>query len=160
MLSLICGGLLRLLPEVFGFLNKRTDNSHELAMIDRQVALEQAKAAGRVQEIQATGANESAAHASAETLAVLGAQAQALEGQMQKIGVWWADAMNILVRPVTTYYFLGCYGIVKTARIIIACQSPDALVALAQCWDSTDAETLAGILGFWFVGRSFEKRAK
>jgi hypothetical protein len=168
MLSLLIGGLLRLMPEVFGFLNKRTDNAHELAMTDKQVALEQAKNAARLQELQAMGANQAAADAalaareaagadSSQIMALIGAQKDAVAGQMQKIGIWWVDAMNFLVRPLSTYYFLGCYGIVKTSMIIVACMSATPWVSIIQCWSPADQEMLAGILGFWFVGRAFDK---
>jgi hypothetical protein len=151
LLSMLGGGLLRMLPELIGFLNKKTDNAHELAMLDRQFQLESTRAAARVHEIEVQG-NIS------ETLALLSAQQEALKGQMQKVGVWWVDALNFLVRPLTTYYFLAFYGIVKLAMIVVAMRSTDPWVAIIQCWSAEDGAILSGILAFWFVGRVFDKK--
>jgi hypothetical protein len=163
-LSALGGGLLRLLPELLALLNKKTDNSHELAMMDKQVQLEQLKGANRTAEI---GAQHAAAMSEAQltgdinfALKAMDATAQALHDQMQKVGVWWVDALNVLVRPLTTYYFLGCYGIVKTAMIVVALRTTDPWVSIIQCWSPDDAAILWGILGFWFVGRTFEKGKK
>lgn len=151
LISMLGGGLLRMLPELLGFLNKKTDNAHELAMLDRQFQLESTRAAARVHEIEVQG-NIS------ETLALLSAQQEALKGQMQKTGVWWVDALNFLVRPLTTYYFLAFYGIVKLAMIVVAMRSADPWVSIIQCWSSEDGAILSGILAFWFVGRVFDKK--
>lgn len=151
LLSMLGGGLLRMLPELIGFLNKKTDNAHELAMLDRQFQLESTRAAARVHEIEVQG-NIS------ETLALLSAQQEALKGQMQKVGVWWVDALNFLVRPLTTYYFLAFYGIVKLAMIVVAMRAADPWVSIIQCWSQEDGAILSGILAFWFVGRVFDKK--
>jgi hypothetical protein len=152
LLSLLGGGLMRALPEVFSFLNKKTDNAHELAMLDRQLQIEQQRAQYHMEEVKFQGNVD-------ETIAMLDAQREALQGQMQKLGIWWVDALNFLVRPLTTYYFLGCYGIVKTATIAVALQSFDAWNAIIQCWTLEDSAILSGILGFWFVGRVFDKKS-
>ena len=151
-LSLLGGGLMRLLPELFAFMNKKTDNAHELAMLDRQAELEKTREASRRDTIVVQGDIS-------QTLALLDAQKSALEGQMQKTGYWFVDAANFLVRPITTYYFLFCYGLVKTATLIVAMQQTDAWRAIITVWDDNDTATLAGILGFWFVGRVFDKKS-
>ena len=67
LLSLFGGGLMRALPEFVGLWNKKTDNAHELAMLDRQFQLEQTRAAARMDELVAQGDIS-------ETLALLDAQ--------------------------------------------------------------------------------------
>lgn len=74
------GGLLRLMPEIFGFLNKKTDNAHELAMLDRQFELEKTRASARQAVVEYQGGVE-------QTLAMLDAQKSALLGQMQPLGI-------------------------------------------------------------------------
>ena len=145
------GGLLRMLPELIGFLNKKTDNAHELNMLDRQFQLEQTRAAARVHEIEVQGDYDQA-------LAMLRAQEVALKSQMQKVGVWWVDALNFLVRPLTTYLFLFLYSLVKVAMLVVALRTLDPWVAIIQVWTADDAAILAGILAFWFVGRVFDKQ--
>lgn len=151
LLSMFGGGIMRLLPELFAFLNKKTDNAHELAMLDRQSELEKTRESSRRDTIMVQGDID-------QTLALLDAQKSALQGQFQKTGFFIVDALNFLVRPVTAYYFLFFYGLVKLAILIVAMRAADPWVAIIQCWNADDAATLAGILGFYFVGRSFDKQ--
>lgn len=151
LLSLLGGGLMRLLPELVGLWNKMTDNKHELAMLDRQIELEKTRGAEQRQTIQVQGDIDQA-------VALLGAQQAALAGQMQLTGVRWADALNFLVRPATTYFFLLLFGLVKVATIALAFKQTDAWHAILQSWDADDRATLSGILAFWFVGRVFDRR--
>lgn len=151
LISLLGGGVMRALPEFMGLWNKKTDNAHELAMLDRQVELEKNRATARHDDIVTQGNID-------ETLALLDAQKTALEGQMQKINIWWVDALNFLVRPLTTYYFLSMYGLVKLATVIVALRSADPWVSIIQCWSESDEAILSGILAFWFVGRVFDKK--
>ncbi|MRV72257.1 hypothetical protein GJ700_11080 [Duganella sp. FT92W] len=151
LLSMLGGGLLRLLPELFGYLNKRTDHAHELAMLDRQFQLEQTRAASRQALVEYQGSVD-------QVLALLDAQKIALQGQMQPLGLRRVDALNFLVRPLATYYVLLLYGVAKAAMYAVAVHSGiggwDAVVRL---YDSEDRAILSGILAFWFVGRVFDK---
>ena len=113
-------------------------------------AFEATRSAARVHEIEVQGDISQA-------VAMMTAQTEALRGQMQVVGVWWVDAANFLVRPLTTYYFLLFYGIVKMATIVVAMRAADPWVSIIQCWTDEDAAILAGILSFWFVGRVFDK---
>jgi hypothetical protein len=152
LISMFGGGLMRLLPEIFSFLNKKTDNAHELAMLEKQFQLEATREASKRETILAQGDID-------QTLALLAAQKSAIEGQMQKVGIWWVDALNFLVRPLTTYYFLFLYGAYKTALLMVALQGGAATWAsILQVYDAEDRAILSGILAFWFVGRVFEKQ--
>ena len=154
LLSMLGGGLLRLLPELFGFLNKRTDNAHELAMLDRQFQLEQSRAASRQALVEFQGGVD-------ETLALLSAQSSALQGQMQSTGIRWADALNVLVRPVATYYVLLMYGLAKLAMFMVAREAGiGGWDAILKIYDAEDRAILSGILAFWFVGRAIRERVK
>lgn len=152
LISMFGGGLMRVLPELIGLWNKRTDNTHELAMLDKQFQLEQTRAAARMDEMTTQGDID-------QTLALLAAQKSALEGQMQKIGIRWVDALNFAVRPLTTYYFLILYGLAKLAMFVLAVQDGiSGWDAILKLYDDSDREILAGILAFWFVGRVFDKK--
>jgi hypothetical protein len=151
LLSMLGGGVMRLLPEIMAFLNKKADNAHELAMMDKQLELEKAQAANRKEEIVLQGDIN-------QTIALLDAQKTALAGQMQKIGIKWVDALNFLVRPLTTYFFLGMYGLVKMAMLVVALRAADPWSSIIQCWSAEDGAILSGILAFWFVGRVFDKK--
>lgn len=146
LLSLLGGGVMRLLPEIMKLFTARTDNAHELAMMDKQIELKKVDQTGAQHQMDAE-----------QIVKLLDAQQAALTGQAQRTGFAWVDALNFLVRPLTTYYFLGCYGIVKTAMIVTAMRATDPWTAIIHCWNDEDAQILSGILAFWFVGRVFEK---
>lgn len=150
-ITMFGGGIMRMLPELLGWLNKKTDNAHELAMLEKQFQLEQTRAQARYDELALQGSID-------ETIALLDSQREALRGQMQKTGIRWVDALNFLVRPLTTYYFLGFYGVVKLATLVVAMQQVNAWQAIIQVWTQDDAAILSGILAFWFVGRVFDKK--
>lgn len=153
LLTMLGGGLMRLLPEFLGLLNKRTDNAHELAMLDRQLQLDQARVAAHKEEVQLTAD-------SSQILALLDAQKTALAGQAQMTGVWWVDALNILVRPMTTYYMLALYGLFKIALFAVALHAGGGVwQAVLQVYDQEDRALLTGILSFWFVGRVLDKKS-
>jgi hypothetical protein len=162
--GLLGGGIMRLLPELMAFFNKKTDNGHELAMMDKQIELENLRASSNRQTLVDQGEQERATievKGNEESiLAYLDAQKEALKGQMQITGNKWADALNFLVRPVVTYYFVLLYGFIKLAMIVIAFHQADQWQAVIGVWSSDDAGILSGILGFWFVGRVFDKKGK
>lgn len=151
LLSMFGGGFMRLLPELIGLWNKKTDNAHELAMLDKQYQLEQTRAANKQAEIAQQGDID-------QMLAMMAAQKEALVGQMQKTGIKFVDALNWLVRPLTTYYFLGMFGIYKAALLATAMQTKDIWASILQVYTPDDAAMLSGILAFWFVGRVFDKK--
>lgn len=151
LISMLGGGLLRMAPEVFSFLNKGKDYAHELAMMDKQIEVAKAKAADDRETMTVQGDITQVA-------AMMDAQKEALKGQMQLVGNPFADALNFLVRPLTTYYYLGIYGLVKFATLEVAMREADKWTAIKQCWTADDAAVLSGILAFWFVGRVFDKK--
>lgn len=152
LLSMLGGGLMRLLPEVFSFMNKKQDNSHELAMLDRQFELEKTRSANHLTEIQFQGDVDT-------QVAFINAQKEALVSQMQKTGIGFIDGLNFLVRPLCTYYLLVMYGIMKLGMFMVALQAGtgkwDAVVSV---YDVDDFNLLAGVIAFWFVGRVFDKK--
>jgi len=146
------GGLMRLAPEFITLFNKKADNKHELEMLDRQIQLEQFQSEHKRQEIVITGDFN-------EALAVLDAQKEAVKGQMQLTGMKWVDALNFLVRPLTTYYMLALYGIAKIAMFVVALNSGiSGWESILMIYGEDDKSILAGILSFWFVGRVLDKR--
>lgn len=151
LLSMLGGGLMRLLPEVFAFLNKKTDNAHELAMMDKQAELEKTRSAMRREEIETQGQVDF-------NIAELNALGEALKSQMQVTGNSLVDTLNFLVRPVTTYFFLLMYALAKLAMFVVAMKSGlDTWETVLKIYDAEDRSILAGILSFWFLGRVFDK---
>ena len=152
LLSMLGGGVLRIVPEVLGLMNKKADNAHELAMLNKQVELEQVKAAAQKTAIVEQGQVD-------QLLALMAAQKDALADQMKQTGIKFVDALNALVRPLTTYYFLLLYGLAKIAMFAIATQdTKDVWSAILKVYTPDDVAIFFGILSFWFVGRVFDKK--
>ncbi len=152
LLSMLGGGLMRLLPEVISFMNKKTDNKHELDMMDKQLELQRSKSADDRATMQVAGDI-------ATTIALMDAQKEALKSQMQLTNVWWVDALNFLVRPLTTYYFLLLYGASKIAMFVTAIYGDvTGWEAILKIYDPEDRAILSAILSFWFVGRVIDKK--
>lgn len=151
LLSMLGGGLLRMAPELLSLWNKKTDNQHELAMMDKQLELARFKGQDERETIALQGDINL-------NLAEISATIEGVKAQAQVTGIRWVDALNFLVRPLATYYFLLMYGVVKAATLAVALQQSEKWTAIISCWSADDAATLAGILSFWFVGRVFDKR--
>lgn len=150
-LSALGGGILRLLPELLGWLNKKTDNAHELAMMDKQFQLEQMRSDAQRANIEAQGNIDM-------SLATLQAQGIALQAQMQKTGIRIVDTLNFLVRPVVTYILLTLYVLHKLGGAIILYSAGSTVAnVFVQIYTADDFALLSGILAFWFVGRVFDK---
>jgi hypothetical protein len=146
------GGLMRLLPEVVAFFNKKADNAHELAMLDKQAELEKTKSAMRQEEIATQGQADM-------NVAELAALSEALKGQMQVTGNRFVDTLNFLVRPATTYFLLMLYALSKVAMFVLAVQhGVSGWDAIVKVYDAEDRALLSGIISFWFVGRTLDRQ--
>lgn len=151
LLSMLGGGLMRLLPEVFALFKQRGDNQHELAMLDKQIALEQTRSAMRQDEIRTQGEADM-------NLAEMSALSEALKGQMQLTNMWFIDALNFAVRPMTTYFLLSMYAVAKLAMYQVAiAHGIGGWEAILKVYDEEDRAILSGILGFWFLNRTLSK---
>jgi hypothetical protein len=153
LLTALGGGVLRLMPEIFAFLNRKQDNAHELALMSHQIELAR---------LQGDIAHEATVTQGEIDMALksLDATASALQGQMQKTGFWFVDAMNFLVRPFTTYVLLAMYVAHKLGGAVILYGTNNSLAAtFVSIYTPEDFALLSGILSFWFVGRCFDKKA-
>lgn len=163
LLSLVFGGVFRLLPSVMDWLHKGQDNAHELAMVDKQIALAKVQSEQKIAEIGAQGG---------DTRATLAAQvdgnvetgwsdalADAIKAQSNLTGVKWVDAMNQSVRPIITYWWcLVLYTAAKVVGITVALTDSAPLAQFAPILVTDfDKAVIGSILGFWFVDRALRK---
>jgi hypothetical protein len=152
LLTALGGGLLRMMPELFAFLNRKQDNAHELALMQHQIEL--AKLQGDIAHEATVTQGEID-----QALKMLDATTSALAGQMQKTGFWLVDGMNFLVRPLTTYLLLAMYAAHKLGGAMLLYGTNNSLAAtFVTIYTPEDFALLTGILSFWFVGRSFDKQ--
>lgn len=150
LLSGVFGGLLRLAPEAMKIFDRKSEREHELKMLSlehefaktkSEALLRQGDQLVNIKEFEAIGA--------------------AIEEQSRtaQAAGWFIAAINALVRPTTTYLFLGCYFLVKVALYSMATQAGapwnEVVVAL---WNKDDIAILFMIISFWFVGRVYERK--
>ena len=146
----VFGGLLRLAPELLKLLDRRSERQHELQMIslEHDFAKTQAEVAIRIgqQQVQVR-----------EFEAI--AQASDEQSRTSVAAGWLIASINALVRPLTTYLFLGCYFLVKLALYSLAVQQGGAWQqVIVSLWTADDATILFMIISFWFVGRVYERK--
>lgn len=146
----VFGGLLRLAPEVLKLWDRKAERDHELSMVslEHDFAKTQAEVALRIghQQVQVR-----------EFEAI--AQASEEQSRTSVAAGWLIAAINALVRPLTTYLFLGCYFLVKAALYSMATQQGGAWQqVIVSLWTADDATILFMIISFWFVGRVYERK--
>ena len=154
LVSFIGGGLLRALPEVLGFFDKKNERGHELAIMDKQKELKAMDAANglKLQEEQ---------HEAQVDMGLISAFVESQKAAFAPSGVKWIDGFNKLIRPGVATAIFGLYIIVKISTLVVAIsQAPASWGAiLAASWTSEDMSLLNTVVGFFFTNRYLEKRA-
>jgi hypothetical protein len=166
LLSLICGGVFRLFPSFMDWMHKGQDNAHELAMVDKQIALAKVQAEQKLAEIHAQG-DENRATLAAQVDGNIeqgwsGALADAIKSQGEPTGVAWVDALSASVRPVLTYWWcLVLYTAAKAVAVIVAFKAGASLADFAPILvGDFDKSVIGSIFGFWFVDRALRKMGR
>ena len=155
LLSMLGGGLFRLLPEVIGFFKAKQDADHEYRMTQLQLQIDQARAT------QALDMAHAQAAIAADTAEMAG-MIEALKAQGTPTGIKWVDAVSATVRPVLTYWWcLVLYTAAKIVAIVVAFQAHAALAAFAGILVTEfDTAVIGSIFAFWFVDRAIRKQGK
>ncbi|MEM4359706.1 MAG: hypothetical protein QXT45_04200 [Candidatus Bilamarchaeaceae archaeon] len=144
----LLGGVLRLVPEVLKWLDRRGERQHELALYDREIKLAEMRLEGELRRIEATG-DVLFAKASMDALR------SSVVAQGKATG--FAGQLSSLVRPVITFLFFGIWCSVKLASFFTALDGATWQSALSVVWTEADQALWAAILNFWFMGRVFDK---
>ena len=145
----LLGGIFRLAPEVIKIFDSKNVRSHELKMLEAEMAFAQLNVAAEMHKTNAS-----------MTVAELDAMGAALkeQGQTARSAGWFVAAISALVRPLVTYWFVVMYSVVKIVSIQMAVADggfwKDVLVT---SWTPEDASLLMLVLTFWFVGRVYER---
>lgn len=150
----VLGGLMRLGVEWFKFKDRDNERKHELAMVDKQLEFQKLTGQQKMDEMRIDQQTQI-------SLGELSALGEAIRSQteMVKIAGGWVASLSASVRPVITYWIFGLYAAVKTSLIVAAfLESGEVTTALRLSWTPDDLGVLMLILGFWFVGRSAEKK--
>lgn len=140
----ILGPLVRMVPEVIKFMDRKNEREHELRMVAASLEADKAKYSAQL------GIAELQADVGIHTAGVAALQ-EALKGQFQLTGNKWIDGLNMSVRPVITYAFFSLYAGIKFQMLYEG-------ATLLQIWSETDMGLFSGILGFYFMGRVFDRK--
>ncbi len=147
----LLGGAFRIAPEIFKWLDRQGERSHELAMQDKALEFERLRGAQRMDEIRAAGD-------AVWNTGAIAALRDAVATQGLRSGIKWVDALSTSVRPVITYWFMTLYCAAKVAAFAAALGGGAGLgSAVMQAWTPADQALWAGVLNFWFLGRVFDR---
>jgi hypothetical protein len=150
----LLGGIFRLVPETFKFLDRKNEREHELAMFDKQCELEKVKGSQKLAEI---GAQREATVDSGVMDAFNAAITQQTE--MVKAAGGWVASLSASVRPVMTYYLLLLYGVFKTSTMALSYANGQPIPELLKsAWTVDDMALLSGVVNYWILDRTLAKR--
>lgn len=153
------GALVRFATEWQAQKSKAQENAHELALLDKQASMEQARADRAIKELSAASEAQLAAIRAQGSADLDLADARMLEAAAvaqttTRSGVLWIDALNASVRPVSFYLLLLGYEATKCIAFAVALiAGADAMEVVRILWTDFDRALLASAFGFWFVDR-------
>jgi len=148
----LMGGVLRLVPEVMKWLDRKDERKHEVVMFDKQLEADKQKGdqAVRVGELEQD---------TARITGGLSALMESVKAQGQMTGIGWIDGVTQSVRPVITYLVLALYLGAKGSTMYVLYHSGTSLPQVLQnAYGADDMAMLSGVINFWFLSRVFEKR--
>lgn len=144
----LLGGLFRMAPELLKWLDRKDERAHEVTMFDKQIELDKTRTA-----------NELALEKSKGDFVLAGKDIDALiegaKAQAMVTGVKWVDAINSLMRPTITFWWvIVLQTAVMVATIVsLAGTSDGYLGALMKIWGPEEKSIVASIISFWFLDR-------
>ena len=152
LLSMLGGGLFRLLPEALKVWNARADHAHELEMTRLQLEIDKARATQQLDLVHAQAAI-------AANTSEMSTWAEALRSQATATGVRWADALSSTVRPILTYWWcLVLYTSAKVSGLIMAVSAGAGLADIVPLLVTEfDRSVIGSIVAFWFVDRAIRR---
>jgi len=154
LLGTLFGGLFRLAPEVFKLIDKKDERAHELAMLDKQLAVDQARTQSQIDMVNAQGAVD------LQKLDV-DALITATKVQGQLTGVKWVDGINALMRPLITFWWvIVLYTAALCAEFytLVYLSNVPMVDAILKLFGEDEKAICASIISFWFVDRALRKR--
>lgn len=160
-LSGLFGGLLRLAPEVFKFLDAKNDRAHELAMQDKALAFQQLTGTQKISEISSQGIISVQTGDQDVQRAQFEAYAAAFNTQAAEsaAGGKIVAFLNAVVRPAITFGIVSLWAVHTIAVMVYAYTATGNMVdTLVNAWTADDMAMLSAIVSFYFVGRSIDKK--
>jgi hypothetical protein len=146
------GGIFRMAPEILKWMDRKDERAHELSMFDKQLEADKLKGDQAVAQINAQA---DATIGAAEVQAII----EATKAQATPSGIKWVDAINSLMRPTITFWWvIVLYSTALVAQYVaLLGNSTDYLQAILKLWGPDEKAIVASIISFWFVDRSLRK---
>ena len=134
------------------FKQKKQDNEHELALLDKQIELSKVQHEEKLAEISAQ---------SDAQIDVEWSKALSVALEPTKSGLPFIDGLNAAVRPIMAFWWcLVLYSIAKAILIYVAVSTSTDLTTIAgTIITEFDRTVIGSILGFFFVDRQLRKAA-
>lgn len=154
LLGTLFGGLFRLAPAVMEFFDKKDERKHELAMLDKQLAVDAARAQQNMDLASLQGSID------LDKLDVT-ALTEAVKIQGQLTGVKWVDGLNALMRPLITFWWvIVLYTAALGAEFYTLwfLSNEPVAKAIMGVFGEDEKAIAASIISFWFVDRALRKR--
>lgn len=152
LLGTLFGGVFRMAPEILKWLDRKDERAHELAMFDKQLEADKLKGDQALAQINAQA---DAAIGVAEVQAII----EATKAQSMRTGIKWVDAINSLMRPTITFWWvIVLYTAALVAQyVVILDGGANHLQTILKLWGPDEKAIVASIISFWFVDRSLRK---
>ena len=152
LLGTLFGGLFRMAPEILKWMDRKDERKHELSMFDKQLEADRLRGDQALAQIQVQA---DASIGTAEIQAIIAAT----KAQATKTGIRWVDAINSLMRPLITFWWVVVlYTAALAAQFFFLIDSGAQVTqAILALWSNDEKALVASIVSFWFVDRSLRR---
>ena len=155
----LLGGIFRIIPEIFKYLDRKNERKHELALQDKMIEFQKLAGSQKIEEIKTTAYLE-------YDKGAMQALVEAIKGQETPSGIKWIDGFSKLMRPIiTTQWVVLLYPSVIFANFLILLfytNEPITIQKIAtvlpMIFGENEKAICAGIINFWFLDRVLRKR--
>lgn len=161
-LSAAFGFLAPFVTELFKIVQRKQDNSHELAVLELQGKIKQQEHTYRMEElsVQADIKEVELVHQPSTSFGVQILDA-AKNNNLSNLGFYPAfylfvllDFISSLVRPTVTYAAFTFYAAVKWAQLQVAIRNATMEDAILKIWTDSDMAIVILVLSYWFGQRA------
>lgn len=149
----LLGGLFRLAPEILKWLDKKDERKHELSMMEYQLKADELR--GKI-AIDTINAQTEALIGVSEMNAII----EATKAQAVQTGIKFVDAINALMRPLITFWWvLVLYTVSMGVQYYMLLKNEfSAGTAVLMVFGPDEKSIAASIISFWFVDRSLRRK--
>ncbi len=155
----LLGGIFRIAPEIFKFIDRKDERKHELALQEKALEFQKLTGSQKIEEIKTTADLE-------YDKGAMQALVEAIKGQEAPSGIKWIDGFSKLMRPlITTQWVILLYPSVILAHFFILLFYTNEpitfqkiVTVLPLIFGENEKAICAGIINFWFLDRVLRKR--